>query len=139
MTTTAANTTARTITTKLSEGSIKWTRHHDHDCAGRVYTAIVEIAMKRCTGALRVATVALRIDGREGSYRVDLKDMADLPWEAADGGTGFGTVAEARAYAKLWRAACAKQNTLSPSDVARVAPVRAPFQWETEARDIMAA
>lgn len=137
MTTTA--TTARTITTKLSEGSIKWTRHHDHDCAGRVYTAIVEIAMKRCSGALRVATVALRIDGREGSYRVDLKDMADLPWEAADGGTGFRTVAEARAYAKLWRAACAKQNTLSPSDVARVATVRAPFQWETEARDIMAA
>ena len=132
-------TTKPTLTTKSNESAIKWTRHHDHDCAGRVYTAIVEIAMRRSSGAPRLATVALRVDGREGSYRVDLKEMADMPWEAADGGTGFRTVAEARAYAKLWRAACAKQNTLCPSDVARFVAPRPAFQWESEAVDYGAA
>jgi len=67
-----------------------------------------------CSGQARSQQIVLRIDGREGTYRVDLYDPLMRFWEAKDGGRGFATVREAQVFASSWRAAVVVQGTLSP-------------------------
>jgi len=59
--------------------------------------------------------IAQRVDGRKGSWRVDIKTSSYEPWEAIDGGIGFNTTAVAKAYAKAWAEAAMRQESLSPS------------------------
>lgn len=63
----------------------------------------------------RKERIVLRIDGRDGSYRVDLYDPLLNYWEAKDGGRGFASVREAKVFASSWKSAVVVQGTLSPS------------------------
>ena len=58
--------------------------------------------------------VVLRINGRNGTYRVDSK-ISFLPWEAIDGGEGFATKTEAVAYVRRWAQAVREEETVTPS------------------------
>lgn len=62
--------------------------------------------------------IALRIDGRNGPWRVDQKSSV-WPWEAIDGGRGFSSLKKAKAYAAQWLAAAKAQGSLHPRGVAR--------------------
>jgi len=112
-------TTTNTIAT-FTAAAIAWTRQ-----AATIYTAIVVVSFTDLIGRRRFSNVALRVDGREGTYRVDMKTLSFEPWEAVDGGEGFRTVAEAKRFARSWQRAACMQSTLSPRDVARPAPRRA--------------
>lgn len=62
----------------------------------------------------RVHSLAFRIDGREGDYRVDRLGMLGHIWEAIDGGRGFSSVAKAKAFARAWLRAAVAQGDLCP-------------------------
>jgi hypothetical protein len=62
----------------------------------------------------RTSEIALRVDGRSKTWRVDKKTLSYLPFEAIDDGRGFPTEAEAKAYAEKWVAAANEQKTLDP-------------------------
>ena len=65
------------------------------------------------------STVVLRVDGRSGSWRVDVAKPMQSWWEAIDGGDGFASAGEAKAFAARWLAAVRAQGTLTPQNVAR--------------------
>jgi hypothetical protein len=79
----------------------------------RIYTTITEVTFKARTGRCSWP-VALRIDGRDGKYRVDLKTLSFEPWEAVDRGVGFTTVREAQSFARRWLREAGAQSTLTP-------------------------
>lgn len=57
--------------------------------------------------------VRIRIDGRGGvSFRVD--NFETFVWVAIDGGEGFRTLDEAKAYAERWYRAACEQETIHP-------------------------
>lgn len=89
----------------------------------KVYTGMVALSTTTLWGQARRVTVALRVDGREGSYRVDLNPAPayGTPWEAIDGGTGFRTLSAAKAFGRAWVKASKTQNTTSPAHVPRPA------------------
>ena len=66
------------------------------------------------SGRARTYNLVFRIDGREGSYRVDVAKPPLPIWEAIDGGEGFRTVREAQIHVSSWKAAVAVQGTLTP-------------------------
>ena len=82
------------------------------DARIHVTTAIVEF--EDDYGFARKASVAFRLDGRGGDYRVDAYTFPGAPWEAIDDGVGFSVLAEAAEHASAWRQACAAQCTLTP-------------------------
>lgn len=55
-----------------------------------------------------------RIDGREGSYRVDRLGMMGHIWEAIDGGRGFSSVSKAKAFVTTWIGLAQEQADLCP-------------------------
>ena len=65
------------------------------------------------------ATVVLRVDGRSGSWRVDVAKPMQSWWEAIDGGDGFASASEAKAFARCWLEAVRAQGTMSPLGVER--------------------
>lgn len=66
-------------------------------------------------GRSQQATVAFRIDGRGADgYRVDVKTLSCMPWEAIDGGDLLPTLAACKALVTRWIAASAAQQTLTP-------------------------
>jgi len=66
------------------------------------------------SGKARTIQLVFRIDGREGSYRVDVAKPPLPIWEAIDGGDGFRTVREAQVYVSSWRSAVVLQGNLTP-------------------------
>lgn len=62
----------------------------------------------------RVHEVGLRIDGREGNYRVDRLGTLNTIWEAIDGGQGFRTLAAAKKHAARWVREANAQKDLCP-------------------------
>ena len=62
----------------------------------------------------RTYRVDLRIDGREGDYRLDRLGTLGFIWEAIDGGRGFSSVAKATAHARKWRDAAVAERDLCP-------------------------
>lgn len=46
--------------------------------------------------------ICLRIDGRNGVYRVDRLGKSEFTWEALDCGEGFSSVAKATSFARTW-------------------------------------
>ncbi len=83
--------------------------------AANIFGTLIAVTYADVTGRKRARNVAVRIDGRGGSYRVDVKTLQGTPWEAIDGGEGFPTVAAARAHVRRWARAVKAQNTLTPS------------------------
>ena len=65
------------------------------------------------------STVVLRVDGRSGSWRVDVAKPMQSWWEAIDGGDGFASVGEAKAFARRWLDATRAQGTMAPQGVER--------------------
>lgn len=65
------------------------------------------------------STVVLRVDGRSGSWRVDVAKPMQSWWEAIDGGDGFSSASEAKAFARRWLEAARAQGTMAPQNVAR--------------------
>jgi hypothetical protein len=55
-----------------------------------------------------------RIDGRDGTFRVDRHESLGNHWEAIDGGKGFKTLGEAKAHVAKWHEAAEKQGTMTP-------------------------
>ena len=82
--------------------------------ADRIYVAFVAVATANLSGAISTKEVAIRIDGREGAYRVDMLTMASMPFVAVDGGTGFRTLANAKRHASHYVRAIREQATLTP-------------------------
>jgi hypothetical protein len=58
--------------------------------------------------------IDLRIDGREGDYRVDRLGTLGYIWEAIDSGRGFSSVAKATAHARKWLRAAVAEGDLCP-------------------------
>ena len=85
---------------------MEWTQQ-----AEQIWTAVEEVHM----GA-RTQDVAFRVDGRDGSYRVDMKTMSCTPWEAIDSGVGFDSAGEARDFAEYYATAITKAASLHPSN-----------------------
>lgn len=77
-----------------------------------IHTATVTVEFTTTYGAKRACTVDFRVDGRDGTFRVDKRSIG--PWEAIDGGTGFKTATEAKRHARAYHAACSAQSTLAP-------------------------
>lgn len=75
----------------------------------RIYTRQTE----RKIGLSRYS-LAFRIDGREGSYRVDFLGTMGQIWEAIDGGDGFSSVAKAKAFVSRWIELAIEQSDLHP-------------------------
>ncbi len=84
----------------------------------RTYGAVRRVSFVDAFGRGRTLDVALRIDGREGDYRVDTCTMPPI-WEAIDGGTGFRTLAQAKRFVSSWCHEANHQRTLSPRQVIR--------------------
>lgn len=63
---------------------------------------------------LRLRGICLRIDGRDGDYRVDRLGMLGFVWEAIDHGQGFTSVREAESFARMWLREAVAQETLIP-------------------------
>ncbi len=79
-----------------------------------IYGARVEARYIDASGRTRVFPVAIRIDGREGTYRVDVRTGL-TPWEAVDGGEGFRNLRQAKAHARRYLRAVKAQGTLTPT------------------------
>lgn len=77
--------------------------------ADRIYGAAADVPCGR-----RVYHLGFRIDGREGPYRVDAWKPLIPVWEAIDGGVGFSSVKEAKAFVTSWRRLATEQGELSP-------------------------
>ena len=59
-------------------------------------------------------TVRMRVDGRDGTFRVDCGKPIAAWWEAVDRSEGFATAHAAKAFAARWVAAVSEQKTLDP-------------------------
>ena len=59
-------------------------------------------------------SVTLRVDAREKPVRVDAAKPLEPMWIAIDGGDGFNTTTDAKAFASRWLRAAKEQATLSP-------------------------
>jgi hypothetical protein len=83
------------------------------DCGNKVWTAETTVWYEPSYlwGTKKLQTITLRIDGREGVYRVDRKSLV---WESIDNGEGFETKAEAEKYADRWIGTCIEQGTATP-------------------------
>lgn len=84
-----------------------------------VQVAFVDVTSEDSGKALK-HEVALRIDGRGGSFRVDMATSVRgswLPWEAIDNGKAVDSEEAAKQLAAAWVAAANKQKTLHPSAV----------------------
>jgi len=57
-------------------------------------------------------SVSLRVDGRDGTYRVDVSDIQG--WTAIDEGQGFATAREAQQFAQRWVKAAANPFPTRP-------------------------
>ena len=73
----------------------------------------------------------MRVDGRDGTFRVDCGKPLAAWWEAVDRSVGFATARAAKAFAAAWVAAITEQKTLDPrvereAEVPAVRSVRAP-------------
>lgn len=102
-------------TTRRPGTSVAWEKIPSQP---RTYGCIRRVTTRNTyTNQERTYTVALRIDGRLGEYRVDSCTVAPL-WEAIDGGKGFPTVAAAKRFATAWIRECFHQGTLHPHDIA---------------------
>lgn len=91
-------------------GKIKWEKK-----AEVVFVAFVKVAHDVVGGKERTTEIALRIDGREGTWRADMKSMSVMPWEAIDDGKGFGSQREAQDFAQKWVEKANAQKTLHPN------------------------
>lgn len=80
-----------------------------------IYCAYVAFSYEPSHGpdTTKTAKVLLRIEGRDGTFRVDKDDFPGI-WVAIDGGTGFETREEAMAYAERWVGAAKEQGTTDP-------------------------
>lgn len=104
---------------------MKWTDHDKH-----ISTSIAGVRFNDDRNHLQNKKALFRVDGRDGTYRVDMKMMG--PPEAVDDGRGFSSKALGKRYAASYVAAINKQLTLTPRGVER--PVPAPRKPRKAAR-----
>lgn len=92
---------------------IKWEKKED-----LISVAFVTVDSETSYGKPKKIKVALRVDGRSGSWRVDMATAIGgttwMPFEAIDGGKGLSSESQAKAHAAKWLAAANDQMTLSP-------------------------
>jgi hypothetical protein len=75
---------------------------------------------KDALGKPKKRNIVLRIDGRDGTWRVDYLGMMGNVWEAIDNGQGFKSLSQAKKYAAKWKQAYEQKGDLpSPRDVPR--------------------
>jgi hypothetical protein len=77
---------------------------------------------KDAVGKPKRRNIVLRIDGRDGTFRVDYLGMLGHIWEAIDGGDGLATLAKAKKYAAKWMKAWESNPTgdkPNPRDIPR--------------------
>ncbi len=82
--------------------------------APRIWVAIAPVTFSDVYDRRQTRRVALRIDGREGPYRVDMTTGLG-PFEAIDGGHGFTSLRDAKGRAGAWLADANAASTLQPS------------------------
>lgn len=97
------DTLAEMVDPKRHPKTMRFTKHND-----LIFTTVV---------TLRGREIAFRLDGRDGTWRVDVKTHSLMPWEAIDGGQGFLSQVLARKFVSDWYEAAKEQNTLWPSSV----------------------
>lgn len=98
------------------KNALKWTRHDKHVST----TAPVAVRFRTTSGALIDTTVRFRVDGRGGSWRVDVAKPLMPIWEAIDNGDALASISEAKAYAARYLAAIRFEFTLSPRSAVAV-------------------
>lgn len=97
-----------------ARAAIAWEKKSD-----TIQIAFVDVTSETSGKAIK-HDVALRIDGRGGSFRVDMATAVRgtwLPWEAIDNGKAVDSEDAAKKLAAVWVAAANKQKTLHPSSV----------------------
>lgn len=85
----------------------------------KIYGGSCEIEYEDAYGEDRHTKATIRIDGRDGSYRVDYLGSLGRIWEAIDDGRGFASVKQAENYASAWCREATIQRTLSPHGMER--------------------
>ena len=87
-----------------------WTVHDKH-----IRTKVVMMNVRRYTGAPFERDIALRIDSRDGEFRVDMKPSSIEPWESICGFHGFTDLRGVKKFADRWLEEVSTQKTIHPS------------------------
>lgn len=88
---------AKAYARHVTAAAVKW-----KDEGQDVHIGRVMLNLKDALGKPRKREVILRIDGREGTWRVDYLGTMGNIWEAIDGGKGLATLPQAKKYAAQW-------------------------------------